>query len=310
MKKITFEEAIEEYLNYLKLKDKEQSIMKIKNRINLHILPYLKEQNIFEFTKKDYIDWQIEISKHNYKYSYKKTIHYCFVSFLNFCIKFLDLDRNVASIVGNFKNNDIIQKGNILELEEFNKFISTVDNIIFKNLFCFLYFTGARIGEALALNWNDINFYNNTIYINKTITKELYNGNKIISNPKTKSSTRYIMLDDHMIKDLYNLKIYYEKNDTNFNNNYYIFGGIKTLSITTITRYKNKYCDLSKVKRIKLHEFRHSHACLLYMNDVPISEISNRLGHSNISITIDTYLRNLPNKEKRVISTLNHLRLN
>ena len=89
-----------------------------------------------------------------------------------------------------------------------------------------------------------------------------------------------------------------------------MFGGINSIPFTTLKRKKDKYCDLANVKRIKIHEFRHSHTCLLYENKVPIQDISKRLGHTDISITMGTYLKNLPRKEKRVISTLNSIRLN
>ena len=154
-----------------------------------------------------------------------------------------------------------------------------------------LYFTGLRKGELLALKWEDINFYERTIKINKTITRT-----HELQTPKTKSSNRIISLDDEMIRQLKELKIN--------NNDDFIFGNV---TFTTLLRKKNYYCDIANVKRIKIHEFRHSHACLLFMNNVPIDQISNRLGHSKISITTDTYLKYIPKNEKRVIMTLNSL---
>ena len=69
----------------------------------------------------------------------------------------------------------------------------------------------------------------------------------------------------------------------------------------------SSYCNLSGVKQIKIHEFRHSHACLLFQKNIPIEDISYRLGHRSLSITMDTYLRFLPRNEKRVIDTLNSI---
>lgn len=70
---------------------------------------------------------------------------------------------------------------------------------------------------------------------------------------------------------------------------------------------KNYYCKKANVKQITIHEFRHSHACLLFKNNVPIEDVSHRLGHSTISMTMDVYLKYLPHNEKRVISTLNSI---
>lgn len=304
--KITFEKAVEEYLKFVKLKRKQTSYRNISNRINNHILPYFKNKNIYEFTTFDYLNWQSIINDKGFKFRYKQTLHRCFVTFLNYCIDFYDLKINVASKVGNFNNDDIEDSGNIWTIEEFNNFINVVDDPIYKTLFDLLFFTGLREGEALALTFNDIQ--EDKIIINKTTTRFFENNKRIITKPKTKSSIRTIVIDKKLSEEIFFLKKYYKSNYNNYNDNFYIFGGNKTIPPTTLTRNKNKYCEIAKVKKIKIHEFRHSHACLLFQNNVPIDEISYRLGHSKISITTDTYLRFIPKNEKRVLQTLNSIR--
>lgn len=307
---ITFEEAIKEYKTYLLLKRKNSSIRSINNRIDNYILPYFKNEYVNELTIKKYLDWQLFIDKKGFQYSYKSTLHTCFVTFLNYCIKFHNLEKNVASIVGNFKNTKIKKKEVVWTLEEFNQFISVVNDITYNVLFKLFYFTGMREGEALALTWEDIDFKNKNIFINKTATRFFDdNGNRILNNPKTEKSNRIISIDDILSIELQNLKLYYKNKYNNFNDNYFVFGGIKTIPPTTLTRHKNKYCVLSNVSKISIHKLRHSHAILLYLNNVPINEISDRLGHSKISMTTDCYLKYLPKNEKNVITTLNSLRL-
>lgn len=309
MQKILFDNAINDYLNYVKLKDKMTSYRNISNRINNHIYPYFKGKYIDEITKKDYINWQIHIDNKNYKIKYKETLHICFATFLNYCMKFYNLNENIATKVGNFKNKDYEEDtGQIWSLEEFEKFIQVVDNPIYHCLFNLLYFTGLRMGEALALTFNDIDFLNNQILINKTTTRFFNKNKRIITNPKTKKSIRKISIDSNLKNEILKLKDYYIIKYNNSQKNYYIFGGIKTIPPTTLTRYKNNYCKIANVKQIKIHEFRHSHACLLFNHDVPIDEISYRLGHANISMTTNIYLRYLPKKENKVIETLNSLR--
>ena len=306
---ITFNDAIYNYLNYIKIKSKNSSYRCIKNRIINHILPYVKEYNIYDFKAKDYLQWQININKLNYKFKYKSTLHTCFVTLLNFCITFYDLNTNVASKVGNFKNNDIENNGMIWTIEEFKKFINVISDTVHKVFFKFLFFTGCRLGEALALTFNDIDFDKKTLTINKTATRFFENNKRVLNNPKSKSSIRTISINTNLITELLRLKQYYKKIYKNFNNNYFVFGGLDPIPFTTITRYKNIYCELANVKQIKIHEFRHSHACLLFQNNVPIDEISYRLGHSKISMTMDIYLKYLPKKEKRVLETLNSINI-
>lgn len=290
MKKIKTEDAINEYLEYVKLKRKKNTYLTIERKLNKHFNPFFKNIFIEDITVKDYLNWQLDINKQDFKYNHKSSLHYAVSGFYDYLSKFYGIE-NIARKVGNFKNNDVASDGNIWTIDEFKQFIKWVDDEYYKLLFELLYFTGLRKGEALALKWEDINFYTHTLSINKTITRT-----HELQTPKTRTSYRLITLDEYMIN---NLRKLYKNNNHDF-----IF---KSITFTTLLRKKNKYCKLAGVKQIKIHEFRHSHACLLFMNDVPIDEISHRLGHSKISITTDTYLKYIPIKEKRVINTLNSL---
>lgn len=302
---ITFNEAIQCYLKFIDMKNKQSTYRTISNRINNYILPYFSDCDIYTFSVSDYLNWQFKINELDLKYNYKKNLHITFVIFLNFCIKFYNLDRNVASIVGNFKNDDVDDIGNIWSYDDFKNFISCVDDIIYKTLFELLFFTGLRLGECLGLTFNDID--NDVLYINKTATRFFKNNNRVYNKPKTKSSIRKIKIDNHLISSINELKIFYKNNYNNFSNDFYIFGGVKSIPPTTLTRKKDYYCSLSNTKRIKIHEFRHSHACLLFQNNIPIDEISYRLGHSNISMTLDIYLKYLPKNEIKTLDLLNSL---
>lgn len=305
MEEINLKEALVDYLKYVKLKDKPQSYNKIKSRINLYIIPYFDlNLNIENITTKDYLDYQNKINNLNISYKYKKIIHYTNVALFNYCIKYYNLSKNVASIVGNFKNNEIKKEVKIWNNKEFKKFINAIDknDYIYKILFKFMFYTGCRLGECLALTWDDIQ--DNKIIINKTITKENINGKRLISTPKTLTSNRNINIDIFLKYDLKRLKRYYEHIYQNFNTNNFVFGYNKPLAPTTIERKKNKYCKLANVKQIRLHDFRHSHSSILLSKGVPVQIVSNRLGHSDIAMTLNTYTHIFDKDKKRVLKTL------
>lgn len=109
-----------------------------------------------------------------------------------------------------------------------------------------MYYTELREGEALALNWND--YINETLDINKTISKELVDNKRVINTPKTTKSNRKVKFDNGLVKKLNDLKEFY-KSFEGFTNEWFIFGGLNPLSLTTVGRKKNKYCKLANVKK-------------------------------------------------------------
>lgn len=307
IKNITFEQLYEDYIEYKKLKNKAQSLRAIKSRFKNHILPYFKDYKLNKITNSVYIKWQIEIEKKGFKHKYNSNLHGAMVNILNYAVKFYGLKENIASLTGNFKRKtELIKKVDFWSQEEFQQFINVVENNVYKALFDTLYYTGIREGEALALNWNDFKA-NKYLNISKTISKESVNNKRVINTPKTANSIRDVTLDDELIKELNDLKDFYKK-FIDFNDSWFIFGGIKPLAPTTIGRKKDKYCEMAKVKKIRIHDFRHSHASLLLSMNVPITVISERLGHSDITMTLNTYSHMIPKDEDKAVEIINQMR--
>lgn len=78
---------------------------------------------------------------------------------------------------------------------------------------------------------------------------------------------------------------------------------------TTINRHKKNACLKANIRPIKLHEFRHSHATLLHSKNVSLQSIKERLGHSNINVTMNVYVHLTDRHKKRITRILNLLRL-
>ncbi len=288
-KKIKTLKAIEKYFEYAELNLKKTTFLEQKRKILKYVLPFFEDKYIEDIKLKDIVEWKKEIEKYNFKYHYKSYLFYSLSSVLDFCVKYYDIPKNYAKVEGNFKNTDIESNGSYWTYEDYKKFIDKVDNIQYKVFFELLFFTGMRKGEILGLTWNDIDFTNNTININKSINR--YHE---IQSTKTLSSNRIISITNNLMEELIQI-------DPNKKENELIFD----FSFTTLKRKKDYYCKIAEVKQIKIHEFRHSHSIMLYENGIPIKDIQMRLGHSSMSTTTDTYLKYLPKKEKRVIQLLN-----
>lgn len=297
-------EAYNEYLKYVDYNLKPQSKNSLKERFEKIINPFFKDYNIYDIKEIDYLNFQININERNYSNNYKTNLHYLICGFYTYLIKFHDIKKNIPKIVGNFKLKNEQKIYNTYNIKEFKKFIKYFDNQVYKQFFNFMFFTGCRPGEVMALKFSDLK--GNYISINKTIDEH---GKREINSPKTKNSIRTIVIDRKLKNNLLKLKKYYIKKYNNTNYDYFIFGGIKPLAPTTINRYKIKACEKANLKPLKLHEFRHSHATLLLEKNIVINEISRRLGHSKTSITLDIYCHAKKEHEKKVFKTLNFIRL-
>lgn len=306
--KMTFNDLWIEYINSKKIQLKAQSLRSVESRFKNHILPFFKDYKLNKITNSVYLKWQMEIEKKGFRHKYNSSLHGAMVNILNYAIRFYGLKENIATLTGNFKRKtELVKNVDFWTYEEFQKFISCVDDLVYNTFFETLYYTGLRQGEALALNWNDIN--NGYLSITKTISKELVDKKHIINTPKTSKSFRQVKIDDELLNKLYELKEFY-KGFVNFSNDWFIFGGLNPLAPSTIGRRKDKYCELANIKKIRIHDFRHSHASLLLSMNVPIIVISERLGHSDINMTLNTYSHMIPKDEDKAVNILNQIKQN
>ena len=301
---MSFEEAYKKYLILGTKHLKKQSLKTFQNNFNLHILPYFKGRDLYEIKKKDYLEWKLKIIEKNFSNSFNNNLYVCFNLFIQFCIEYLDLKNNYIKEIGNFKRHIEEMKTDFYTLEEFNKFIRSIDDIVYKTFFEFMFYTGTRPGETMALRFSDLE--DNYVFIRHNLTTK---GGRTLTSPKNSSSMRKIILNKSLKKELCKLKKYYMKLYNNECFDYFIFGGIKPLAPTTINRIKLKACNKSNIRPITLHQFRHSHATLLVESNIPINVVSDRLGHSNISTTLDIYVHTSFKQEKRVLNVLNSHRL-
>ena len=308
MEELSINKAFENYIAYISNRLKPTTVLGRKQKIKKHVLPIFNNKNIYEIDDDDFIKWQNYIKDLGYSNGFNDQIFSMTKGFFDYLVKFYNIE-NFAMKFGKVHNFNFEEKKelNVWSLKEFKKFIKVVDNTIYHALFSFLFFTGVRKGEALALKFNDLK--GKYVTINKTLTKELFNGKRIELSTKTKQSTRKIRIDWKLRSELNFLRKYYTKIYGYFDENFYIFGGNRPISTTALERKKNNYCHLAGVKKIRIHDFRHSHATILYHKKIKIKYIQLRLGHSDIATTLNTYIHIDNNYEKKVYNTLNFLRL-
>ena len=219
-----------------------------------------------------------------------------------FGCKYLGLGYNAVKEVGAFKNNEIRKEMLFWTKQEFETFIKSFLPVdyVYKVFFSVLYFTGMRRGECLALKWDDIDVEKKMIRINKTLSYKSLNGGYSETTPKSKSANRNILIPDNLLSMI-------DKITTSKKSNEYVFGGSNALPIENIRRRFLAYIQKSKVKKIRIHDLRHSHVSLLISQNFDIVTIARRLGHSDIKETLNTYAHMLPSKQESMVQMLENI---
>lgn len=236
----------------------------------------------------------IELSKNYVLYN-----HY--LSVINRIFKYavlMDiLNSNPFDKVIKPKSRQTQRKGNFLTKEELKEFLKLAQNATLSYFFPLVHlmsYTGLRQGEALALKWSDIDFENKKITVNKTAVR--IKERQTLQTPKTKNSKRVISIDPTTLSILKSwkkdqIKIYF-KNGKHFEgDDNFIFTNQRAewVHIHNFIRYFKRFIADHKLKPITPHGLRHTHASLLFSAGVEPKNISDRLGHSTVQITLDLY---------------------
>lgn len=302
---VTFQDVYNEYIEYKIKTVKLQSLNKIKD-LSKYLEPIINIK-VNDLDLATYNKYNLYVDKQGYSTNHKNKILNLLKILINYSHKYYNTSDSILAFIDNFKEiNQIKKEMQFFTYEEFKQFISVVEEFDYKVFYEVLYYLGLRQGEACSLQWNDINFDKCEVSINKTITTKLKGQLYTISSPKTKKSNRVLPIPKRLIEELKTLKERAKKKKY-FNESWFVFGDELPFRETTIGVKKNKYCKLAGVKQIRIHDFRHSCASFLIQNGASIVLVSKYLGHSKISITLDTYTHLYENELKKVSKLIDTL---
>lgn len=141
--------------------------------------------------------------------------------------------------------------------------------------------------------------------VKRSIAQKL-KGDDRETAPKNKSSIRTLQIPAPLLRILDEHKARWET-IPGFTETYKVCGGVRPLRDTTIQLHNKKFADMAGVKKIRIHDFRHSHASLLANAGINIQEVARRLGHSRIEMTWNTYSHLYPKEEERAIKVLDEI---
>ena len=181
--------------------------------------------------------------------------------------------------------------------DEYDLFIKYIDKPNIKVAFDVLYYCGLRLGELLALTRADVDLDTHIIHINKSLQR--IDKEDVITGPKTEKSNRDITIPKFLCDELANY----------FNMIYDCNGNTRLFIISKQALYypMKKYSEIAGIKKIRIHDLRHSHVALLIEKNVSPLAIADRLGHDDIKMTLGTYGHLYPNKQKEIADLLDNL---
>ena len=299
---MTFESFVELYEKNMKPKLKLNTWLSKEHIIRTKILPYFKNRKLAEITSRDVIEWQNEIRElkksdgEPYSADYLENIHTQLSCLFNHAIKHYGLQINPAAQAGGMGGENP-KEMLFWTKEEYMKFIDAMmDKPMLYYAFEILYWCGIREGELLALTPADFDFEKKTLRVNKSYQR--LRGKDVITTPKTKKSNRIIKMPKFLCEEmreylqmLYGLK----KKDRIF-----------TVTKSYLHHEMDRGAKAAGVKRIRIHDLRHSHISLLIDMGFSAVAIADRVGHESIDITYQ-YAHLFPSKQTEMADRLDDL---
>lgn len=170
--------------------------------------------------------------------------------------------------------------------------------------------TGLRRAEVCGLQWKDIDFEDETLTVERIMIQD--GKNWLLGTPKTQSSYRTIQIGPSLVNLLKKAKLRQRENKLFYGQYYEDTEFVctkengKPVTLNSIKWYTQKYRKASGVN-FNFHSFRHTHATMLLENGAKPKEIQNRLGHSRLATTMDTYAHVTKNMEKETVDIFENI---
>ncbi len=300
---MTFGSFVDTYTADMKNRIKANTWHTKEHILKTKILPYFEKRRISEIQPRDIIAWQNEMlrakDKNGKAYSsvYLKTIHNQLSAIFNHAVRFYGLKENPTVKVGCMGK----EKGREMLFwtrEEYEKFsFAMMDKPVSFYAFEMLYWCGIREGELLALTPEDFDFERSTVTISKSYQR--IDGRDVITDPKTPKSNRVIKMPQFLCDEMqeYLKQLYHvEKNSRIFE-----------ITKSYLHHEMDRGAKEAKVKRIRIHDLRHSHISLLIEMGYSAVAIADRVGHESISITYN-YAHLFPSTQIDMADRLNDFR--
>lgn len=298
-----FKDFVEIYYKDMEQRLKQTTIRNKRCMIDCKIVPYFARRPLDSIQSTDVRKWQNSLTRYRdqegkpYSETYLKTINNQLTAIFNYAVKYYGLKENPchkAGAMGKKKADDML----FWTKEEFLRFADAVkDKPASYAMFMTMYYTGVRVGELLALTPADIDLDKLTLTVSKNYQR--IRGQDLITTPKTPKSNRVITIPQRLADCLKE----YEAMCYGLSPHDRLF----PYTMHFLHHEMERGCKKSGVKKIRIHDLRHSHASLLVEMGFSPLLIAERLGHEHVQTTMETYSHLYPNKQTEVAQRLDTL---
>ncbi len=223
-------------------------------------------------------------------------------SALNYAVRMQMLPKNPAKAVKPPRedNREMV----VLNEDQIKKLLDNCEDDWIYNIIYFSVNTGMRRGEVIGLRWKDVEFNNKVVRVNQ-ICQRIRNKGIIFKEPKTQASRRSIAISRDLIKLLKNIRKKQNEQKLFMGEKYYTEQNLvfcnddgTPMNPQGVTRKFKQVAKSAGFPDMRLHDLRHTHASLLLSKNISPKVIQERLGHKNISQTLDTYSHVSPKMQR------------
>ena len=300
-----FSEITDEYMSVKKMTLKESSLAQYWSMFRLYLLPEFGHLSVSEIGRSDVIAFVNSIS------GITGNTIMSVVRLLKNVLNYARIERNckIPDLSGIYvrRTKPCPRVLTMKEQDRLTKHLMSNSSITNESMLLCLY-TGLRIGEICALKWGDISLLEKHVYVYKTLQRVCINDKDrqgvrktkiLIDKPKSLESIRTIPIPSKLIPRLQNIQ-----SEKSF---YVLTGNAKYMEPRTLENHMYKAYRLCDIDMASYHTLRHSYATRCIELGMDIRTLSELLGHSSISITLQTYMHSTMAHKESVCELQNEL---
>ena len=303
--KYTYSEFLDIWIKQIESLVASSTLSTYASAVSIYLKPLIGHYLIKELNIRLLTDFKSQLHSKGLSNNYISKIIAVLKNSLNYAVEQEYIPANPAEKIS--KPSETLKTNIQWTDEDIKRFMNLTRGTSYYPAYLLAIFCGLRRGEALGLSWSEIDFDKSQLIVLRVLSAD---GKTLIDKPKTKGSKRSVSIPSHILEELKNIKHEQEKS------NIPLFQDLKLVvpnevgnpvNPRNLLRNMASLIKKAEVPKVTFHDLRHIHASLLLQQNIHMKVVSERLGHSKISITMDRYSHLIPTLQSEAADSLNYL---